>query len=45
MNTIGLAFYAKTEPRRMGKGWDMEVQSNPVCICHVPGALAELSLA
>ena len=45
VNTIGLAFYAKTEPRRMGKGWDMEVQSNPVCICHVPGALAELSLA
>ena len=45
VNTIGLPFYAKTEPRRMGKGWDLEVQSNPVCICHVPGALAELSLA
>ena len=45
VNTIGLPFYAKTEPRPMGKGWDMEVQSNPVCICHVPGALAELSLA
>lgn len=44
VNTIGLPFYAKTEPRRMGKGWDLEVQSNPVCICHVPGALAELSL-
>ena len=29
----------------MGKGWDLEVQSNPVCICHVPGALAEVTLA
>ncbi len=44
VNTVGLPFYAKTEPRRMGKGWDLEVQSNPVFICHVPGALAELSI-
>lgn len=45
VNSVGLPFYAKTEARKMGKGWDMEVQSNPVCICHVPAALAELSLA
>lgn len=45
VNTIGLPFYAKTEARPMGKGWDLEVQSNPVCICHVPGALAEVSLS
>lgn len=44
VNTIGLPYYAKTEPRRMGKGWDLEVQSNPVCLCHVPAALIELSL-
>ena len=44
VNTVGLPFYAKTEPRSMGKGFDLEVQSNPVCICHVPAALAELSI-
>lgn len=44
VNTVGLPFYAKTEPRNMGKGFDLEVQSNPVCICHVPAALAELSI-
>ena len=44
VNTIGQPFYAKTEPRPMGKGWDLEVQSNPVCLCHVPATLIELTL-
>lgn len=44
VNTIGLPLYAKVEPRDMGKGFNLEVQSNPLCLCHVPAALAELSL-
>lgn len=42
VNTIGLPYYAKSEPRKMGKGWDMEVQANPLAMCHYPEALVEL---
>jgi hypothetical protein len=43
-NTIGQAFYAKAEERRMGKGWDLEAQSNPLALCLYPEALVELKL-
>lgn len=42
VNTIGQAYYAKAEERRMGKGWDLEGQSNPLALCLFPEALVEL---
>jgi hypothetical protein len=45
VNTVGQAFYAKAEPRRMGKGWDLEAQSNPLTLCLYPEALVEISAA
>jgi len=44
VNTIGLPVYAKAEKRKMGKGWDLEAQSNPLAICTYPEALVELKL-
>jgi len=38
-NTLGMEFYAKAEERRMGKGWDLEAQSNPLSVCTAPDAL------
>ncbi|TDK65982.1 major capsid protein [Sapientia aquatica] len=43
-NTIGLPFYAKAQERRLGKGWDLEAQSNPLALCLYPEALVELKL-
>ncbi|MDR3351731.1 MAG: major capsid protein, partial [Zoogloeaceae bacterium] len=43
VNTLGKEFYAISEERDKGKGWDLEVQSNPITICHFPEALVELS--
>lgn len=42
VNTVGLPFYAKSEERSMGKGWDIEVQANPLALCYYPEALVEL---
>lgn len=42
VNTIGQPYYAKSEPRKMGKGWDLEAQSNPLTLCLYPEALVEL---
>lgn len=42
VNTVGLPFYAKSEERKMGKGWDIEVQANPLALCYYPEALVEL---
>jgi hypothetical protein len=42
VNTLGLPYYAKVEERDMGKGWDMEVQANPLAMCLIPEALVEL---
>lgn len=42
VNTVGQAYYAKSEPRRFGKGWDIEVQANPLALCLYPEALVEL---
>ena len=44
-NTVGKPYYAKAEPRKMGKGWDIEVQANPLALCLYPEALVELSIA
>jgi len=43
VNTVGRAFYAKAEERRLGKGWDLETQSNPLAMCFYPEALVELT--
>lgn len=42
VNSIGQPFYAKAEARRLGKGWDMEAQANPLAMCLFPEALVEL---
>jgi len=42
-NTIGLPFYARMEERRMGRGFDIEVQANPLTLCIYPEALIELT--
>lgn len=42
VNTLGKPFYAKSEARKMGKGWDLEAQSNPLAMCTAPEALVEL---
>lgn len=44
-NTVGQPFYAKAEPRHLGKGWDLEAQSNPLTLCLVPAALVELTMS
>lgn len=43
VNTVGLPFYSKGEARKMGKGWDVEAQANPLAMCLFPEALVELS--
>ncbi|WP_020161252.1 major capsid protein [Methylobacter marinus] len=43
VNTIGLPYYAKQEPRRFNKGIDMEAQSNPFNICTKPRAIIKLT--
>jgi len=45
VNTLGQPFYAKAEERRLGKGWDLEAQANPLAICLYPEALVELKIA
>ncbi|MGO1000839.1 major capsid protein [Lysobacter sp. CA196] len=44
VNTLGKAFYAKAEERRLGKGWELEAQANPLALCLAPGALIELKV-
>jgi len=44
VNTLGQPFYAKAEERRMGKGWDLEAQANPLALCLYPEALVELKI-
>ncbi|MDR3322820.1 MAG: major capsid protein [Zoogloeaceae bacterium] len=43
VNTIGQPWYAKSEPRKLGKGYDIEAQTNPLTICTYPEALVELT--
>lgn len=44
VNTLGLPFYSKAEPRKLGKGWDLEAQGNPLAMCLFPEALVELKM-
>lgn len=39
VNTIGLPRYAKLVETRDGKGWEMQMQTNPISICTRPKAL------
>ena len=43
VNTIGLPFYARMDERRLGRGFDIEVQANPLTLCVYPEALVELT--
>jgi hypothetical protein len=40
-NTPGLAVYAKQEPRKFGRGWDLHTQSNPLPLCLRPELLVK----
>jgi len=42
VNTIGLPLYAKSEPMPMGRGYELEAQSNPIHICRNPRAVIKL---
>lgn len=44
-NTIGLPYYAKQELVRMGKGVELEAQSNPISICTRPRAVIKLTVS
>ncbi|MFH0289521.1 major capsid protein [Vibrio owensii] len=44
VNTIGLPYYSKSEPKRMGKGVDIESQSNVLNICTNPLAVRRLTI-
>lgn len=44
VNTNGLPYYAKQEPRKFNKGVDMESQSNPLMLNTRPRAVIELSI-
>ena len=43
VNTIGLPFYARMDPKPRGRGFDLEVQGNPLTLCLFPEALVELT--
>jgi hypothetical protein len=45
VNSIGKPYYAASESRKMDKGQTLEVQSNPITLCHYPEALVELSIS
>jgi hypothetical protein len=45
VNTIGQNLYAKSEPRKMGKGWDLEAQSNPLAMNLFPESISTLTAA
>jgi hypothetical protein len=45
VNTNGLPYYAKQEPRKMGKGVDTESQSNPLTLCTRPAVIVKLTAA
>ena len=43
-NTMGIPYYAMQEILRMGKGVEVEVQSNPTTLCSRPDAIIKLGL-
>ena len=44
VNTVGLPYYSKSEPKRMGKGVDIETQTNPINVCTSPLAVRKLRI-
>ncbi len=42
-NTYGNEFYARMDERPRGRGYDLEVQSNPLAVCTYPEALVKIS--
>jgi hypothetical protein len=44
VNTPGLPFYSQAVEKRNGKGYELEVQSNPISICTRPEVLRKLTL-
>ncbi|MGY3887200.1 major capsid protein [Aeromonas aquatica] len=44
VNTVGLPYYARVEPKKFNKGLDTESQSNPINICTSPLAVRQLSI-
>ena len=45
VQTMGLPYYAKQEALRMGKGREIEAQSNPMCLNTQPRATVKLTAA
>ena len=44
VNTIGLPIYAKGMEKRNGKGWDIEMQSNPMHFCTRPRSIIKATV-
>ncbi len=44
-NTYGLPFYSQMTPIPGDRGFDIEVQANPLCVCTFPEALVELTFS
>lgn len=42
VNTLGKPMYAKMEPRKFGRGYDIHTQSNPLPMCHRPEVLVKV---
>ncbi|MDL2268866.1 major capsid protein [Desulfosarcina sp. OttesenSCG-928-A07] len=45
VNTVGRQYYAQMEELEMDRGYQLEVQSNPLCVCMFPETLVELTAA
>ena len=43
VNTLGLPYYAKSEPMDFGKGYEIEAQSNPLNLVTRPAAIVKLT--
>ena len=43
VNTRGLSFYARMDDRGKGRGYEIQIQSNPLTLCMFPEALVELT--
>lgn len=43
VNTLGLPYYAKSEPRKFGRGVDLHTQSNPLPLCCRPAVCVKLT--
>lgn len=43
VNTVGIPFYAQMESRKLQRGYDLEVQTNPLCASMYPETLVEFT--